>query len=826
VAPRRTQTTERQAGDVPGGGAIEPIEFQEEMERSYLEYAMSVIVARALPDVRDGMKPVHRRILYGMWDTGLRPDRPHVKCAKVVGDVMGRFHPHGDMAIYDALARMVQDFSLRHPLVDGHGDFGAPGPDGMPAAMRYTEARLAPLSMSLLEGIDEDTVDLVPNYDGSDEEPVVLPARFPNLLVNGSQGIAVGMATNIPPHNLAEVIDATCHLLAHPEAKSDELMRFVKGPDFPTGGLILGRAGILDAYRNGRGSVKTRAVAEITELRGGVSQIVVTEIPYQTAVETIEKQIAEGIEAGDISGISAVDNLSAGGKPRLVVTLKRDANANVVLNNLFKHTQLQTSFGMHMLALVDGVPRLVNLALALSAYVAHQVEVVTRRSQFRLKRARDRAHIIEGLLRAIDMLDEVIATIRASEDRADARTNLMAEPFSFSEDQANHILDMTLGRLTRLGRAELDQEMAELVATIGELEAILGDEAKLRGVIADELADVKARFGEERRTSIVHDPGDLSEEDLIHDDEIVVTLTRAGYVKAVAADAFRTQSRGGRGVQGTRLKEEDLIREVVYATALSHLLLFSNRGKVYRLRAHEIPLKERTARGTPVVNLISLEPGERIQAIVPAKEFDPDHFLLFATRSGQVKKTPFSEYDKSRREGFIAITLRDGDELVRVLSTGGADDVFMVTRNGMAIRFHETDVRPMGRGAAGVRGMKLRPGDEVVACDVSRPGVDLLIVTDGGFGKRTKLDHFGPQGRGGQGVRGIRITERRGSVVAALMAALDDELLVVSSAGIIIRTSVREIAAQGRDATGVRVMNLEEGQTVAAVAPLTSAEEV
>ena len=825
MAPRRTQTADRPGGGAPGGGAIEPIDFQEEMERSYLEYAMSVIVARALPDVRDGMKPVHRRILYGMWDTGLRPDRPHVKCAKVVGDVMGRFHPHGDMAIYDALARMVQDFSLRHPLVDGHGDFGAPGPDGMPAAMRYTEARLAPLSMSLLEGIDEDTVDLVPNYDGSDEEPVVLPARFPNLLVNGSQGIAVGMATNIPPHNLAEVIDATCHLLAHPEAKSDELMQFVKGPDFPTGGLILGRAGILDAYRNGRGSVKTRAVAEITELRTGVSQIVVTEIPYQTAVETIEKQIADGIEAGQITGISAVDNLSAAAKPRLVVTLKRDANANVVLNNLFKHTQLQTSFGMHMLALVDGVPRLVNLAQALTAYVAHQVEVVTRRSRFRLKRARDRAHIVEGLLRAIDMLDEVIAMIRASEDRADARTNLMAEPFSFSEDQANHILDMTLGRLTRLGRAELDQEMAELVATIGGLEAILGDEAKLRGVIADELADVKARFAEERRTRIVHDPGDLSEEDLIHDDEIVVTLTRAGYVKSVAADAFRTQSRGGRGVQGARLKEEDLIREVVYATALSHLLLFSNRGKVYRLRAHEIPLKERTARGTPVVNLISLEPGERIQAIVPAKEFDPDHFLLFATRSGQVKKTPFSEYDKSRREGFIAITLHEGDELVRVLPTGGEDDVFMVTRKGMAIRFRESDVRPMGRGAAGVRGMKLRPGDEVVACDVSRPGVDLLIVTDGGFGKRTKLEHFSAQGRGGQGVRGIRITERRGSVVAALMAALDDELLIVSSAGIVIRTSVREIAAQGRDATGVRVMNLEEGQTVAAVAPLTSAEE-
>ncbi|MGD0220516.1 MAG: DNA gyrase subunit A, partial [Acidimicrobiales bacterium] len=785
----------------------------------------SVIVSRALPDVRDGLKPVHRRILYGMWDTGLRPDRPHVKCAKVVGDVMGRFHPHGDSAIYDALARMVQDFSLRHPLVDGHGDFGAPGPDGLPAAMRYTEARLAPLAMTLLEGIDEDTVDLVPNYDGTDEQPVVLPARFPNLLVNGSQGIAVGMATNIPPHNLGEVIDATCHLLKHPEATPDELMQFVKGPDFPTGGLILGRAGIREAYRTGRGSVKTRAVAEITELKGGVHQIIVTEIPYQTAVEIIEKQIAEGIEAGNISGISAVDNLSAGGKPRIVVTLKRDASANVVLNNLFKYTQLQTSFGVHLLALVDGVPRLVNLAEALVAYVVHQVEVVTRRSKFRLRKARDRAHIIEGLLRAIDMLDEVIATIRASEDRAEARSNLMAEPFSFSEDQANQILDMTLGRLTRLGRAELSEEMAALTATIRELEEILGDDSRLREVITRELEDVKARFGDERRTRIVHDPGDLSAEDLIHDDEIVVTLTRAGYVKSVAADAFRTQSRGGRGVQGTRLKEEDLIREVVYTTALSHLLLFSNRGKVYRLRAHEIPVKERTARGTPVVNLVSLEPGERIRAIVPTREFDPDRYLLFATRTGQVKKTPFSEYDKSRREGFIAITLRDGDELVRVLPAGGGDDVFMVTRLGSVIRFHESDVRPMGRGAAGVRGMKLRPRDEVVACDVSRPGVDLLIATDGGFGKRTKLDHFSPQARGGQGVRGIRLTERRGSVVAALMATLDEELLIVSSAGIVIRTAVREIAAQGRDATGVRVMNLEEGQTVAAVAPLTSTEE-
>ncbi len=825
MPPRSRRPTARPDAETPPEPIIEPIEFQEEMERSYLEYSMSVIVSRALPDVRDGLKPVHRRILYSMWDSGLRPDRPHVKCASVVGDVMGRYHPHGDAAIYDALARMVQDFSLRHPLIDGHGDFGAPGPDALPAAMRYTEARLAPLAMSLLEGIDEDTVDFVPNYDGRYEQPVVLPSRFPNLLVNGSQGIAVGMATNIPPHNLGEVIDATRHLIDHPDATPDDLMKFVKGPDFPTGGLILGRSGLIDAYRTGRGSVKIRAVTEVTEARNGAPQIVVTEIPYQTAVEVIEKQIAEALEAGEVSGISAIDNLSAGGRPRLVITLRRDANANVALNNLFKHTQLQVSFGVHMLALVDGVPRLVNLAQALSAYVAHQVEVVTRRSEFRLRKARERAHIVEGLLRALDMLDQVIAAIRGSEDRADARANLMTEPFSFSEDQANHILDMTLGRLTRLGRSELEEEMAELKKTIAELESILGHRSKLLRVISDELGSVREKFAGERRTRVVHDPGDLSEEDLIEDDEIVVTLSRAGYVKAVSTDAFRTQSRGGRGVQGARLKEEDLIREAVYATSLSHLLLFSNRGKVYRLRAHEIPVKERTARGTALVNLISLSPGERIQAIVPTKEFDPDQYLLFATRTGQVKKTAFSEYDKSRREGFIAISLNDDDELVRVLPTSGDDDVFMVSEQGMVIRFHESDVRSMGRAAAGVRGMRLRVDDRLVACDVSRPEVDLVIVTDAGFGKRTKLERFGRQGRGGQGVRGIKITERRGVVIDALMASIDDELLVVSSAGIVIRMAVREITAQGRDATGVRVMNLEEGQRVTAVALMEAAEE-
>ncbi len=818
-----------EGADAGEGGlavGVVPIEIQEEMERSVLEYSMSVIVQRALPDVRDGLKPVHRRILYAMGEENLRPDRPFVKCAAVVGEVMKSFHPHGDSAIYDALARMVQDFSLRHPLVDGHGDFGAPGPNMGPAASRYTECRLAPLAMVMLDGIDEDTVDMMPNYDGSTSQPVVLPARFPNLLVNGSQGIAVGMATNIPPHNLGEVIDAALHVLEHPAATPDELMQYVKGPDFPTGGQILGRAGVLDAYRTGRGSVKMRAVAEIREGRGGKDQIVVSQIPYQTSVEGIAERIAQAVDSGDISGIDSVDNLSSGGDTNLVVTLRRDANSNVVLNNLFKYTPMQTSFGVHMLALVDGVPRLLNLAQAVSAYVSHQIEVVTRRSQYRLRRAEARAHIVEGLLKALDMLDQVIAAIRASDDRPAARSTLMAGPFDFSEEQANHILDMTLGRLTRLGRAELDEEIRQLRETIGELQAILSDPARLRTVIAAELTDVRERHANERRTKLIHDPGDLSVEDLIDDEEMVVTVTRAGYLKAVSAAAFRTQGRGGRGVSGARLKEEDLVHQIVYTTAHSHLLFFSNRGKVYRLRAHEIPIRERTTRGTPAVNLLPLEPGERLAAIIDAGTLSAEEYLLFATRAGQVKKTAMKEYDKSRREGFIAVNLHDRDELVRAIRTGGADDLILLSRGGMAIRFSETEVRPMGRDAAGVRGMRLKAGDELVSCDVAREGVDLLIVTDAGYGKRTKLEHFHAQARGGQGVRGIKLTQRRGAVVAALMAALDDEILVVSSAGVVIRTAVREIAAQGRDATGVRVMNLDDGQSVAAVAQVSNDSEI
>ncbi len=806
--------------DTPGN--IEPIEIQEEMERSFLDYAMSVIVSRALPDVRDGLKPVHRRILFDMHVQGYRPDRPHVKCAKVTGDTMSRFHPHGNTAIYDALARMAQPFSLRHPLIDFHGNYGSV--DFPPAAERYTESRLSALAMHMIEGLDEETVDMVRNYTNEEDEPSVLPSRFPNLLVNGSQGIAVGMATNIPPHNLGEVIDATIHLIDHPEATADDLMRFVKGPDFPTGALILGRQGIMDAYRTGRGSIKMRAKAEIVEGRSG-DEIVVSELPYQASPKGILEKIAELVNAKELDGIRDIRDLSAGDDTKLVVYLKRDAAANVVLNNLYKHTPLQTSFGVNMVALVDGVPRTLNLVGALSAYIAHQVDVITRRSMYRLRKARDRAHIVEGLLKALDMIDAIIAAIRASADRSAARTALMAEPFEFSEVQAEHILDMALSTLTRLGRARLDEELARLRETIAELEAILGDEERLRGVIKSEMTAIRAEFANPRRAQITLDDGDMSAEDLIDDEELVVTMTRAGYVKAVAASQFKTQGRGGRGVQGARLKDEDLVTRVIHTSAHAYLLFFSNLGKVYRLRAFEVPLKERTARGTAIVNLLPLEAGEKVQTLIDTREFPSDQFLLFATKHGQVKKTTFSEYDKSRREGFIAINLRDGDELVGVIVTSGDDDIFMVSKAGMAIRFSEAEVRSMGRDAAGVRGMALRGGDEVVSVDPARDDASILIVTEAGFGKRTQLQHFNRQGRGGVGVRGIRLTAQRGQVVAAFMISLEDEILVTSSAGIMVRMAAREISSQGRDATGVRIVTLDPGQVVASVAPVLAVED-
>ncbi|MGA1522169.1 MAG: DNA gyrase subunit A [Ilumatobacteraceae bacterium] len=802
---------------------VQPIALQDEMENSFLDYAMSVIMSRALPDVRDGLKPVHRRIIWDMEQQGFRPDRPFVKCARVSGDTMARYHPHGDGAIYDALVRMAQPFSLRHPLIDFHGNYGSP--DFGPAASRYTECRLHPLAMQLLADIDEDTVEMIPNYDGTTEQPEVLPARFPNLLVNGSQGIAVGMATNIPPHNLGEVIDATVHLVDNPEATPDDLMEFVKGPDFPTGGSILGRAGIIDAYRTGRGSVKMRATARIDEGKNGRYEIIVTKLPYQTSCSAIAGRITELVESGDIDGIADINDGSSGGETNLVITLKKDANANVVLNNLFKLTQLQTSFSINMVALVDGVPRTVNLRDAIDGYVRHQIEVITRRSNFRLDKARRREHILQGRVKALDVIDEIIALIRGSEDAAAAKAGLMDKPYEFSEAQAVDILDMQLRQLTRLSRIDIEKELDDLRASIAELESILADDAKLRAVIKEELGSVRDSFATDRVCEITYDEGEISIEDLVDDKELVVVMSEAQYVKAVPASSFKTQGRGGRGVSGGKLKQDDIIRHVIFTTAHAHLLFFSNRGRVYRLRAMEIPERERTAKGMPIVNLLPLQADEYIQAIIDTRDFAGERFLFFATKKGTVKKTAFDAYNSSRRDGLIAINLNDDDELVRVIETSGTDDIFMVAHSGMTIRFNEGDVRAMGRSAAGVRGMKLKSAeDRVVSVDVARDDTAILIMTEAGYGKRTQLDKFNVQGRGGQGVRGIKLTGKKGHVVAAFMVGLEDEIVAVASGGVTIRMEVREISSQGRDATGVRIMNLDDGQVVASVAPILAGD--
>ena len=802
---------------------IQPVPLQDEMERSFLDYSMSVIMSRALPDVRDGLKPVHRRIIWDMEQQGFRPDRPFVKCARVTGDTMARYHPHGDSAIYDALVRMAQPFSLRHPLIDFHGNYGSP--DFGPAAARYTESRLHALAMQLLAGIDENTVDMLSNYDGTAEEPSVLPARFPNLLVNGSQGIAVGMATSIPPHNLGEVIDATIHLIDNPSATPDDLMKFVQGPDFPTGAYILGRAGIQDAYRTGRGSIKTRAKATIEENRAGRMEIQITELPYQTSCSSIAARIQELVDGGELDGIADVNDGSSGGKTSLVILLKRDANANVVLNNLYKMTSLQSSFPVNMVALVDGVPRTVNLADALNGYVRHQIEVVTRRTQFRLDKARDRGHILEGRIKALNVIDKIIKLIRESEDAAAAKDALMKKPYEFSERQAIDILDMQLRQLTRLSRIDLEKELTDVQARIKEYESILASDTKLRGVIKDELAEVRKDFATERVCKIINDTGDMALEDLVDDKELVIVMTQAQYVKAVPASSFRAQARGGRGVKGATLKEDDIVRRVLFTTAHAYLLFFSNRGRVYKLRAADIPERERTAKGIPIVNLLPLQAGETIQAIIDTREFPGERFLFFVTKSGQVKKTAFDAYNSSRRDGLIALNLKDGDELVRVIETSGDDDIFIISRSGQVIRFSEQEVRPMGRTAAGVRGMKLRAGDEVVSADPGKDNDALLIVSDAGYAKRTQIAHFPRKGRGTQGVIGVKITDRKGKVVAAFMVGLDDEIVAVASNGVAMRTEVKQISSQGRAATGVRLMNLDNGAVVASVAPILAADE-
>jgi len=736
---------------------------------------------------------------------------------------MARYHPHGDSAIYDALVRMAQPFSLRHPLIDFHGNYGSP--DFGPAAARYTESRLHQLAMRLLDGIDENTVDMIPNYDGTTEEPQVLPARFPNLLVNGSQGIAVGMATSIPPHNLGEVIDACMHIIDNPKATPDDLMKFVSGPDFPTGGYILGRSGIQDAYRTGRGSIKTRAKVSIEEGRGGRMEIQVTELPYQTSCSSIASRIQELVDGGDLDGIADVNDASSGGTTNLIITLKRDANANVVLNNLFKLTSLQTSFPVNMVALVDGVPRTLNLADAVNGYVNHQIEVVTRRTQYRLDKARDRGHILEGRIKALNVIDKIIALIRKSEDAASAKDALMKKPYEFSERQAIDILDMQLRQLTRLSRIDLEKELADVQSRIKEYEAILKSDKKLREVIKKELEDVRKEFATERVCKVINDVGEMSLEDLVDDKELVVVMTQAQYVKAVPASSFRTQSRGGRGVKGATLKEDDIVRRVLFTTAHAYLLFFSNRGRVYKIRAADIPERERTAKGIPIVNLLPLQPGETVQAIIDTREFPGERYLFFATRSGQVKKTAFDAYNSSRRDGIIALNLKDGDELVRVIETTGDDDIFMVSRSGQTIRFTEQEVRPMGRTAAGVRGMKLRADDEVVSIDAGRGDDSLLIVTDAGYAKRTPIPQYPRKGRGGQGVIGVKVTGKKGKVVAAFMVGDDDEIVAVASNGVTIRTKVNEISSQGRAATGVRLMNVDEGQSVASVAPILSVDD-
>ena len=805
------------------GDSVQPIPLQDEMERSFLDYAISTIMSRALPDVRDGLKPVHRRIIWDMDQQGFRPDRPYVKCARVTGDTMARYHPHGDGAIYDALVRMAQPFSLRHPLIDFHGNYGSP--DFGPAASRYTEARLHPLAMQLLADIEENTVDLMPNYDGTTEEPTVLPARFPNLLVNGSQGIAVGMATSIPPHNLGEIIDATLHLIDNPDATVKDLMKFVKGPDFPTGGLILGRDGLTEAYKTGRGSIKMRAKVAIEEGQRGQMRIVVSELPYQASCSAIAARIQELVDSDGLEGIADVNDNSAGGTTNLIITLKRDANANVVMNNLFKNTQLQSQFPVNMVALVDGVPRTLTLKDALAGYVAHQIEVITRRSQFRLDKAKERNHILEGRLKALNVIDEVIKVIRASEDANAAKEALMSKKFGFSERQAIDILDMQLRQLTKLSRIDLEAEQKEIRAKIKELTAILEDEKVLRGVISAELTKVRETFATPRVCQIAADVGEMGVEDLVEDKELVIVMTQEQYIKAVSADSFRTQGRGGRGVSGARLKSDDIVRHVIFTTAHAYLLFFSNRGRVYRLRALEVPERERTAKGMPIVNLLPLQTGETIQAIIDTREFPGERYLFFVTKSGQVKKTKFDEYDSSRRDGLIALKLRPKDELVRVIETNGTDDVFMVTRGGQTIRFAEKQVRPMGRSAAGVRGMKMRGTDEVVSVDVARDEASILLVTESGYGKRTQINHFARKGRGGMGMIGIKLTGKKGRVVAAFMVGLDDEIVVVSSGGTTIRIPVREISSQGRAATGVRVMSLESGQVVASVAPIIAGDD-
>jgi DNA gyrase subunit A len=807
-----------------GRDRIEPVGLEIEMQRSYLDYAMSVIVGRALPDIRDGLKPVHRKILYAMYDSGYRPDRGYVKCSRVVGDVMGQFHPHGDTAIYDALVRMAQPWSLRYPLVDGNGNFGSPGNDPA-AAMRYTECKLDPLAMEMLRDIDEDTVDFHDNYDGRAKEPAILPSRVPNLLINGSEGIAVGMATKIPPHNLREIASAVQWCLEHPEAEEAEaleaLLGLVKGPDFPTAGLIVGTTPIQDAYRTGRGSIRMRAVVEVEEDRKGRTSLVVTELPYQVNPDNLAERIAELIREGKLAGIADIRDESSGRTGmRIVIVLKRDAVAKVVLNNLYKHTQLQETFGANMLALVDGVPRTLNLAQFIRFYVDHQIDVIRRRTAYRLRKAEERAHVLRGLVKALDALDEVIALIRRSPTVEDARQGLV-QLLEIDEIQATAILDMQLRRLAALERQKIIDELAKIEIEIADLRDILAKPERQRKIISDELGEIVAKWGDDRRTRIIPFDGEVSMEDLIAREDVVVTITRTGYAKRTKVDLYRSQRRGGKGVSGAGLRQDDIVSHFFICSTHDWILFFTNKGRVYRAKAYELPEASRTARGQHVANLLAFQPDEQIAQIIEIADYTVAPYLVLATKNGLVKKTKLEEFDSNRAGGIIAINLRDEDELVGAALAGPSDDLLLVSKRAQAIRFNATDdaLRPMGRATSGVIGMRFSEEDELLAMEVVRLGMDVLVATNGGYAKRTPIEEYPVQGRGGKGVLTAKITERRGSLVGAIVISPDDELFAITSNGGVIRTPVKPVRrTRDRNTMGVKLMDLPDGVTIVAIA--------
>ncbi len=809
-----------------GPGRIEPRELEQEMRSSYLDYAMSVIVGRALPDVRDGLKPVHRRVLYSMWTNGNRPGRPYVKCANIVGYVMGNHHPHGDSAIYDTLVRMAQPFSLRYPLVDGQGNFGSIDDDPA-AAMRYTEGRLARLAEEMLRELESDTVDFGPNYDESKREPLVLPARFPNLLVNGSSGIAVGMATNMPPHNLAETIDAVVTLIDNPEANVEDLMKHVKGPDFPTGAIIVGRAGIRDAYRTGRGRIVMRARAHIEELRGGKSAIIVSELPYgvrKGGENGVIKKIADLVHEKVLTEISDLADHSDRSGMRIQIELKRDAVPQVALNKLFKHTGLQTSFGYNAVALVGGIPRTLSLLELVTHYLDFQREIVTRRSKHELRQAEKRAHVLQGYLIALDNLDAVIALIRAANDTEEARAGLM-EQFALSEIQASAILEMRLARLTGLARKEVEDEHSDLQERIGELRALLSDEAKIDALIREELLELKTIYGrgDDRRSEIIAAEEGLELEDMIAEEDMVIAITRSGYIKRLPVTAYREQRRGGIGVMGMDLKDDDYIEHLFVASTHDFVLFFTSVGKVYRLKVHELPLGSRQSKGRAIVNLLPFRQGEQVRAVIQTRSFEEAEYLLFATKNGVVKKTKLAAYNTPlKADGIIAIKMREGDELIGVRHSTGDDDILMVSRKGQAIRFSERDVRAMGRDASGVQGMRLRAGDEVISVAIAAPDADLLVVTENGFGKRTRVSEYPKKGRGGLGVKTVQLTEARGHLVGARVVRDGYQVMLISTGGTVIKMPVEDVKRLGRATQGVIVMRLREreGEIVSSLAPV------